>query len=412
MTTNGQQAFIDSIAELVKRYAPQYGIKVISPIIAQAINESDWGTSDLGLRHNYFGMKTRDNWKGERYGKITQEEYEPGKVVDVWAYFRVYGSREAGVKGYFEFLFDPYIDGLYDNLKGLTDPYAYCQTIKADGYCTRTNYVPELMELIAEHNLTRYDDQEEGDMGIIQRKIVAPGHGGFTAPNPQFLAVHSTGNLGTSAYNHTVFWARPASQKGGQDYAVHVVSDWVEAFQCVEYDRKCWQVGNGNPYCIGIEICEAANKDDFLKGMEIARKAIWEMLHMKGWDVSNIRSHKWFTENYGGSDHIDPIPYLNKWGWTWEKFLDYLREGEEDMLSKEEIAQAVWERPWGDKMMGQLVRETHDEVVRTDDPTGRGQEMTTHSHVKWFAPLLQNINEKLAKNDELLEKIAKKVGVS
>ena len=38
--SNTQKKFIASIAILVKKYAPRYGIQVYSPIIAQAILES------------------------------------------------------------------------------------------------------------------------------------------------------------------------------------------------------------------------------------------------------------------------------------------------------------------------------------------------------------------------------------
>ena len=43
------------------------------------------------------------------------------------------------------------------------------------------------------------------------------------------------------------------------------------------------------------------------------------------------------------------------------------------------------------------------EVTRTDDCTGRGNEMTTHDHIKWIAATMQSINGKLA---ELLDREA------
>lgn len=52
------QEFIEQVAKFVQKYAAQYGIKVHSPIIAQAILESGWGNSKLAARyHNYFGLK-------------------------------------------------------------------------------------------------------------------------------------------------------------------------------------------------------------------------------------------------------------------------------------------------------------------------------------------------------------------
>lgn len=149
-------------------------------------------------------------------------------------------------------------------------------------------------------------------------KIVANGHGQLY---PKYLAVHSTANPGASAYNHTLLWKREPK------YAVHAVSDWKESYHTVPWDRLCYQVGNGNSTCIGIEICEATNEADFMRGMEIARDAIWEMLDMKGWNVDDhVRSHLWFTENYGGSDHTDPIPYLKRFGKDWDWFVAFLKE--------------------------------------------------------------------------------------
>lgn len=46
--------FIEKIANLVKKYAPKYDICVYSPIIAQAILESGYGTSELAVKANNF----------------------------------------------------------------------------------------------------------------------------------------------------------------------------------------------------------------------------------------------------------------------------------------------------------------------------------------------------------------------
>lgn len=198
-------------------------------------------------------------------------------------------------------------------------------------------------------------------MTVIQKRIVAPGHGTFSKPNPIYFAVHSTANPGATALNHVNYWSKPKSKQGGQEFAVHLVSDWKEAYQCVEFDRICWQVGNGNPTCIGLEICEATNRADFERGLAIARDVILQMLNRYGWTVDrNVRSHKWFTENYGGSDHIDPIPYFAKWGWTWDRFIQYLKEGD-DMTPEQsnQLAMIYNHMKWNDKThysdMGNLI---------------------------------------------------------
>ena len=99
------EAFVSQIAPLVQKYAPEYGIRCCSGVIAQAILESGWGESKLASAyHNYFGLKCGTKWKGASVNLQTQEEYEAGTLTTITDNFRVFGSMEEGVKGYFEFL--------------------------------------------------------------------------------------------------------------------------------------------------------------------------------------------------------------------------------------------------------------------------------------------------------------------
>lgn len=149
-----KQTFIKKIATYVKKYAAQYGIKVHSPVIAQAILESGWGESKLAaVYHNYFGLKCGTKWTGKSVNMTTQEEYTAGTLTTIKDNFRAYDSMEEGVKGYFEFL---QLER-YSNLKGITDPKTYLNTIKADGYATSSNYVKNVYALITQYDLTQYD---------------------------------------------------------------------------------------------------------------------------------------------------------------------------------------------------------------------------------------------------------------
>lgn len=224
---------------------------------------------------------------------------------------------------------------------------------------------------------------------MIER-IVANGHG---ALSPKYLAVHSTANPGATAANHVSYWSREPK------YAVHAVSDWNEAYHTVPWDRLCYQVGKGNSTCIGIEICEATNYDDFMRGMEIARNAIWDMLIMKGWNVDDhVRSHLWFTENYGGSDHTDPIPYLKRWGKDWNWFINFLKEDYDMQLTD------IVNRPDGvETNVGNVLgfsdkrlEKIDNELLRTDDPTGRGKDgVGLYDRVLWMAAKQEQIMTEL-----------------
>ena len=153
--------FIEQIATYVKKYAYVYGIEVHSPIIAQAILESGWGKSSLASKyHNYFGLKCGGAWKGKSVNMATKEEYKVGTLTNIRDNFRVFDSMEAGVKGYFDFI----NTSRYANLKGVKSPEEYVRRIKADGYATSSKYVDNIMRVIRDNKLTRFDGNGDGDM--------------------------------------------------------------------------------------------------------------------------------------------------------------------------------------------------------------------------------------------------------
>lgn len=165
------QEFIEKIAGYVQKYAKAYGILVHSPIIAQAILESGWGKSKLASTyHNYFGLKCGSKWTGKSVNMKTNEEYQPGVITSITDNFRVYDSMEEGVKGYFEFI----QLSRYHNLRGITDPKKYLETIKVDGYATSSTYVTNCYALVTQYNLTQYDSKEsEGvNMGKSRSAVV------------------------------------------------------------------------------------------------------------------------------------------------------------------------------------------------------------------------------------------------
>lgn len=163
------QEFIEQIAAYVKKYAASFGICVHSPVIAQAILESGWGKSKLASTyHNYFGLKCGTKWTGKSVNMTTQEEYEPGTLTTIKDNFRVYDSMEEGVKGYFEFI----QLARYQNLRGITDPKKYLETIKSDGYATSSDYVQNNMRLIEQYNLTQYDKKGGNTMGRTAQDVL------------------------------------------------------------------------------------------------------------------------------------------------------------------------------------------------------------------------------------------------
>ena len=124
-----------------------------SAIIAQACIESGYNTSLLSMKyHNYFGMKCGSAWKGPSVNLATKEEYN-SQLVSIRDNFRVYGSMEEGVKGYFDFI----STSRYSNLKTAETAEEYLKRIKTDGYATSSQYVSTCMSVVNRHDLTSFD---------------------------------------------------------------------------------------------------------------------------------------------------------------------------------------------------------------------------------------------------------------
>ena len=152
-TSMARIRFIETVGQYCRKYAPKYGIKCYSAVIAQAILESGWGKSKLSAKyHNYFGLKCGSKWKGKAVSMRTGEEYD-GRRVTISAYFRAYPNMEQGIKGYFDFI----NTARYSNLKGVTSPKTYLSRIKADGYATSSNYVSSNMSIVNSYGLKAYD---------------------------------------------------------------------------------------------------------------------------------------------------------------------------------------------------------------------------------------------------------------
>lgn len=222
------EQFIKQIASYVIKYAPQYGIMVHSPIIAQAVLESAKGTSNkvkvvvdgkTEWRHNYFGLKWRNNRcaiSNEYFEEWTAEQLKDGTYQSIVSKFCKFKSMEDCVIGYFQWTNIPN----YANLKGVTDPRTYLENIKADGYATSLKYVDNLMDVIEKYDLTQYDRKESKVMG----KIIAldAGHGMSTSGKRITLA----------GYPDTREW-----------YLNDRISDRVEELLS-DYDCKVVRVGD------------------------------------------------------------------------------------------------------------------------------------------------------------------------
>ena len=146
-----QQAFIDRVAPGALAAQRQYGIPA-AVTIAQAIDESRWGQSELAMQdNNLFGIK--GTGPAGSVVRATQE-YENGQPVAVTVWFRVYQNVTESIIDHCTLLAT---SGYYQ--KAIADrnsPDAFANDLTGV-YATDPDYGTNLISLMRLYNLYRYD---------------------------------------------------------------------------------------------------------------------------------------------------------------------------------------------------------------------------------------------------------------
>ena len=147
------------------------------------------------------------------------------------------------------------------------------------------------------------------------------------APYSQVHA-HSTGNAGSTAQNEADYMSRKDLNTG---FYTHVVGNG-QVIQVAPVNRGCWDVGGSYNYetYAAVELIEShGSKDEFTRDYKIYCELLFDLAKQAGipttldtGDLAGIKTHNYCTNNQpnNGSDHVDPIPYLTKWGITQQQF--------------------------------------------------------------------------------------------
>ena len=152
--TEKQQAFLEEVGALAVAGMRSDGI-LASLTLAQAILESDWGTSGLAVQGKaLFGIKAGTSWKGKVYNAETQECYDGVHFITTNAAFRAYSSWADSVADHSSLLTSL---SRYRAVVGELNYQAACQELQAAGYATDPHYAEKLIQLIEMYSLTTYD---------------------------------------------------------------------------------------------------------------------------------------------------------------------------------------------------------------------------------------------------------------
>jgi len=149
--TSSQQAFINQIAPGAYAAQQRFGVPA-SVTIAQAIDESGWGTSQLAaVDHNLFGIKGTGP-----AGSVTlpTQEFENGEWVTIYAQFRAYHNVSQSIADHAELLATSgyYTQAMAD--RAVPDAFANDLT---GVYATDPDYGSNLIAIMRLYNLYRFD---------------------------------------------------------------------------------------------------------------------------------------------------------------------------------------------------------------------------------------------------------------
>ena len=174
--TSAQQAFIGAVAPAAVAAQRKYGVPA-SVTIAQAIDESGWGQSNLAVNeHNLFGIK--GTGPAGSYQQLAQE-YQNGQLVTGMSSFRVYRSAAQSVDDHGKLLAT---SGYYRRAMAVRgNPNAFAASLTGV-YATDPEYGAKLIRLMQQYDLYRYDS------------IGSAGAGSSAPARPSHSAAPAAGN--------------------------------------------------------------------------------------------------------------------------------------------------------------------------------------------------------------------------
>ncbi|EPT7269186.1 1,4-beta-N-acetylmuramoylhydrolase [Listeria monocytogenes] len=202
------QSFIQTIQASSSQIAAENDLYA-SVMIAQAILESAYGTSELGSAPNYnlFGIKGAYN--GQSYTKQTLEDDGKGNYYTITAKFRKYPSYHQSLEDYAQVIRKgPSWNPNYYSKVWKSNTTSYKDATKAltGTYATDTAYATKLNDLISRYNLTQYDSGKTtgGNSGSTGNAGNSSNTGNTNTSNAKIYTVVKGDSLWRIANNHKV----------------------------------------------------------------------------------------------------------------------------------------------------------------------------------------------------------------
>lgn len=141
------------------------------------------------------------------------------------------------------------------------------------------------------------------------------------------IVAHSTGNTNDTDEANLSYFRR--EWRNRQAFP-HFFVDHDSITQIASVNYRAWAAGKkANDRYIHVELCQTTDKDKFWSSY---RRYVWliaYLLKQRNLGVvpaspngnGTLWSHKQVSQWLGGTDHVDPVGYLEGWGITWGRFV-------------------------------------------------------------------------------------------
>ena len=169
----GREQFVEYVGAIAQKDWQERHIMLPSVVVAQAMKESAFGTSELAQNANaLFGIK-KNGWTGETYVKQAVEQKPDGTYYVVGdTEWRAYRSWEESILDHNNYIATRSTDGgktlRYAAVIGNTDCAQVCKALQEAGYATSLTYSESLInDYILPYNLMRFDTDASPSDGTI-----------------------------------------------------------------------------------------------------------------------------------------------------------------------------------------------------------------------------------------------------
>lgn len=160
----------------------------------------------------------------------------------------------------------------------------------------------------------------------------------------KYVIAHESGNAKNNGPNALENEITFMNRNKANAFTSHWVGDGGRIVQVAPVNKLQYGCGpKGNPYCYAqVELARTSDKAQFKKDYVAYIWLLRKLAKDAGIPITldgtgnGIKSHRWITNNLGGTTHVDPYSYLQSMGIAEAQFKNDIKNGIEVENKKEE----------------------------------------------------------------------------